>query len=101
MTAVVDGRDDRGGQPGTKYHVLLVCEMSLSSSASRLRKSAGELLGKITSQVRAYCVPVPHCNHPALDYVLQVTSSTDVWELYADYHFSSTEVLDHEKVLGG
>ena len=29
---------------------------------------------------------------------VQVTSSADVWELYADLHFSSTERLDHDKV---
>lgn len=62
VTAVVDGRDDRGGQPG-KYTNILVCDsLFLHIAASRLRKSAGELLGKITSQVEVYCAHVPHCN---------------------------------------
>ena len=30
--------------------------------------------------------------------VLQVSGSAEVWEVYADYHFSSTDTADHEKV---
>ena len=33
--------------------------------------------------------------------VTQVTGSADVWELYSDYHFSSEDRADHEKVREG
>ncbi|CAI8052814.1 Tetratricopeptide repeat protein 27 [Geodia barretti] len=47
-------------------------------SAGRLRDSVGQLLGRVTSQV---------------------TGNSDVWELYADYHCSSSDTLDQEKGL--
>jgi tetratricopeptide (TPR) repeat protein len=46
-------------------------------SAGRLRESVGQLLGRVTSQV---------------------TGNSDVWELYGDYHCSSSDTLDQEKV---
>ena len=46
-------------------------------SASRCRRPLGELLGRVTSQT---------------------TASADVWRLYAEFHLTSEDSSDHDKV---
>ena len=45
-----------------------------------------------------YCTEHSGCTAGSGCGGVQVTGSAEVWELYADYHCSSTDVGDHEKV---
>ena len=70
----------------------------ISVTASRLRKNVGELLGRIASLVYMYMYVCTECCLYHMTVSVQVASSAEVWELYADYHFSSTDLVDQEKV---
>ena len=56
---------------------MKLCDSTSLFAAVKCRKAVGELLGRLSSQT---------------------TIPADVWKLYAEFHLSSEDPTDHDKV---
>ena len=59
---------------------MKLCDSTSLFTAVKCRKAVGELLGRLSSQT---------------------TIPADVWKLYAEFHLSSEDPTDHDKVGQG